>query len=97
MRITWAPEARRQLSEIWHYIALDSAQAADRMVTRLVAAVERLAYFPHLGRSGRESSRELAVAGTNFIVIYRVKGEEIRIGSVVHGAQRREPLDPVEE
>jgi toxin ParE1/3/4 len=88
MRIVWAPEARRQIHEIWHYIALDDAQAADRMVTRLVAAVEKLAHFPHLGRPGRESSRELVVSGTPFVVVYRVEGEEIRIGTVVHGAQR---------
>jgi toxin ParE1/3/4 len=58
------------------------------MVTRLVRAVEKLAHFPHLGRPGRESCRELVVSGTPFIVVYRVEGEEIRIGTVVHGAQR---------
>jgi len=88
MRITWAPEARRQIHEIWHYIALDDPQAADRMVTRLVAAVEKLAHFPHLGRPGREGSRELVVSGTPFVVVYRVEGEEIRIGTVLHGALR---------
>jgi toxin ParE1/3/4 len=88
MKITWAPEARRQIHEIWHYIALDSPETADRMVTRLTAAVEKLTYFPHLGRPGREGARELVVGGTNFIVIDRVEGEEIRIGTVVHGAQR---------
>ena len=87
MRITWAPEAKRQIHEIWHYIALDDPQAADRMLTRLVTAVERLTHFPHLGKPGREGSRELVVAGTHFIVIYRVKGEEVKIGTVDHGAQ----------
>jgi toxin ParE1/3/4 len=88
MRITWAPEARRQIHEIWHYIALDDPQAANRMVTRLLRAVEKLAHFPHLGRPGREGSRELVVGSTPFVVVYRVEGEEIRIGTVVHGAQR---------
>jgi toxin ParE1/3/4 len=88
MRITWAPEARRQIHEIWHYIALDNPAAADRMVTRLVVAVEKLLRFPHLGRPGREGSRELVVGGTHFVVIYRVEGEDIKIGSVVHGARR---------
>jgi toxin ParE1/3/4 len=58
------------------------------MVTRLVVAVEKLLRFPQLGRPGREGSRELVVGGTHFVVVYRVEGEEIRIGSVVHGAQR---------
>ncbi len=88
MRITWSPEARRQVGEIWHYIALDDPAAADRIVTRLVAGVEKLSHFPHLGRPGREGSRELVVAGTHFIVVYRVEDDEIKIGTVVHGAQR---------
>jgi plasmid stabilization system protein ParE len=88
MRVTWAPEARRQIHEIWHYIALDDPRAADRMLTRLVTAVERLIHFAHLGKPGREGSRELVVAGTHFVVIYRVLGEEIKIGTVLHGAQR---------
>lgn len=88
MRIVWAAEARRRTHEIWHYIALDDSAAADRIITRLVTAVEKLAFYPYLGRPGRENSRELAVAGTPFIVIYRVKDEEIRIVTVLHGAQR---------
>ncbi len=88
MKLVWSPEARRQIREIWHYIALDDAEAADRMVTRLVVAVEKLLRFPHLGRPGREASRELVVGGTHFIVVYRVEGEEIKIGSVLHGARR---------
>jgi toxin ParE1/3/4 len=88
MRIVWAAESRRQIHEIWHYIALDNVGAANRMFTRLVAAVEKLAHYPYLGRPGRETSRELAVAGTPFIVVYRVQDEEIRIVSVLHGAQR---------
>jgi len=89
MRIRWSPEASRQVGEIWHYIALDDPPAADRMVARLVAAVEKLAHFPHLGRPGREGSRELVVGGTPFIVVYCFDGEEIKIGTVIHGAQRR--------
>ncbi len=88
MKLIWSPEAKRQISEIWHYIALDDPEAADRMVTRLVAAAEKLPHFPHLGTPGREGSRELVIGGTPFIVVYRIKGEEIRIGTVLHGAQR---------
>jgi toxin ParE1/3/4 len=88
MRIVWAAEARRQIHEIWHYIALDNLGGANRMFTRLVAAVEKLNHYPYLGRPGREASRELSVPGTPFIVIYRVQDEEIRIVTILHGAQR---------
>jgi toxin ParE1/3/4 len=88
MRIVWAAEARQRTHEIWHYIALDNLGAANRMFTRLVTAVEKLTFYPYLGRPGREASRELSVAGTPFIVIYRVRDEEIRIVTILHGAQR---------
>jgi len=88
MKVIWAPEAKRQLSDIWHYIVLDNPAAAERMATRLVAAVEKLSHFPYLGRPGREQSRELVVSGTPFIVVYRVSAEEVRIVTILHGAQR---------
>jgi toxin ParE1/3/4 len=88
MKITWSSEAKRQTSDIWHYIAIDDPNAADRMVARLVAAVEKLNHFPHLGRPGREGSRELVVSGTPFIVVNRVENDEVRIGTILHGAQR---------
>jgi toxin ParE1/3/4 len=90
MQIRWAPEARRELQGIWRYIALDDAAAADRMATRLVVAVEKLAHFAHLGRPGREGTRELVVSGTPFMVVDRVGAVEIRIVTVLHGAQREE-------
>ncbi len=84
------PEARRQVHEIWHYIALDDSDAADRMTARLVASVEKLTHFPHLGRPGREGKREMVGGGTHYIVVYGVEGEEIKIFTVLHGAQRKE-------
>jgi toxin ParE1/3/4 len=88
MKITWSPESRRQTSDIWHYIAIDDPNAANRMVARLAAAVEKLRHFPYLGRPGRKGSRELEVSGTPFIVVYRVEKQEVKIGTILHGAQR---------
>jgi len=51
-------------------------------------AVERLADFPHRGRPGRlEGTRELVVAGTPYLVVYRTKGTSLRILRLLHGAQ----------
>ena len=55
MRIVWAAEARRQIHEIWHYIALDNPGAANRMFTRLVAAVEKLSLLPISWSPGKGS------------------------------------------
>jgi plasmid stabilization system protein ParE len=51
--------------------------------------VEYLADHPDLGRAGRvRGTRELLIAGTPYIVAYRVVGNRLRILSVIHSARR---------
>ncbi len=45
-RITWSPQALRDVESIREYIAVDSLRHADLVVGRIVAAVERLHSFP---------------------------------------------------
>jgi len=48
-----------------------------------------LAEHPELGRLGRvRGTRELVVTGTRYLLIYRVKGDEIQILRVLHGRQQ---------
>jgi len=92
VEIVWSPLARARLSEIRAYIALDNPDAAERVAMRIVALVETLKNFPHLGRPGAEPGvRELVISGTPYIVIYRVRGDRITVNTIWHGAQRREP------
>jgi len=52
-------------------------------------AAEQLADHPHLGRPWRvEGRRELVIADTPFILVYRVLNNCVRILSVIHGARR---------
>ena len=92
VEIVWSPLARARLSEIRAYIALDNPDAAERVAMRIVALVETLKNFPHLGRPGAEPGvRELVISGTPYIVMYRVRGDRVTINTIWHGAQRREP------
>jgi toxin ParE1/3/4 len=51
--------------------------------------VERLQEFPMIGRKGRvEGTRELVIAGTPYIVPYRVRDDVVQIITVLHNAQR---------
>lgn len=43
--------AQEDFKRIWHFIALDSAQAADRLLLALEAKIERLRDFPQIGTS----------------------------------------------
>ena len=44
-----APEAARDIEEIWEYIAADSIEAADRVIDEIYQTLERLVHFPHTG------------------------------------------------
>jgi len=89
MKIRWLRAALRNLDEQAAYIATDNPEAAVRMVGRVCGAIEGLAEYPSLGRPGRvPGTRELVVSGTPFVIPYRVRGDQVEILRVFHGAQR---------
>lgn len=86
--IVWTDEALNDLDDIGAYIALDDPNAAARTVVRIGEAVGGLGFFPRIGRPGRISdTRELVVANTPYIVIYRLR-DRVEILAVIHGSQR---------
>jgi addiction module RelE/StbE family toxin len=86
--VVWTRRARRNLDDIGSYIASDDPTAAARVVERVASSVDRLAEYPMLGRSGAvEETRELVVAGTPYIVIYRLT-HRVEILRIRHGTQR---------
>lgn len=91
MEIVWAPLALTRLQEIRAYVARDKPEAAERLATRIVSVVEALRNYPYLGRAGAEPGiRELVIGGTPYLVLYRVHGQRVTIGTIWHGAQSRE-------
>ncbi len=89
MRVRWARAASRHLEEVADHIARDRPAAADSVVKQIVEHAEELADFPQIGRAGRvDGTRELVVVGTPYIVVYRVRGGEVEIAAVFHGARK---------
>jgi toxin ParE1/3/4 len=87
--IVWSPRAIGHLAHLREYIARDSPEAANRIATTLLDAVERLAELPNLGRPGRAAgTRELVVPGTPYIIAYRLRGDRLEVVAVFHGTQK---------
>jgi toxin ParE1/3/4 len=88
MRIVWSQTAISNLIEIRNYIEQDKPVAARQLAERILKSVERIAEHPHLGRAGREpETRELIVAGTPYIIVYRIFRGHLSILAILHAAQ----------
>jgi toxin ParE1/3/4 len=94
MQVIWSATAVAQLAEIRAYIEQDKPEAALGIARRIVAAADQLGRNPHLGRPGRTSgTRELIVAGTPYLLPYKLQGNRVKILAVFHAA-RQWPEEP---
>lgn len=89
MTIIWMPLAGQDLDSLYKYVSRESEPVAKKLVAHIFSAVEMLGQFPLAGRTGRvPETRELVISQTPYIVPYRIRGDEIQILAVIHGAQR---------
>jgi len=89
MKLRWTRVALQDLRHLYEYIAEDNPSAANRMVTRIQDATQRLKNHPQMGRPGRvQGTRELVIAGSPYIVVYILADSEIQIVAIIHSAMR---------
>ncbi len=88
MRLAWRPRALADIQALRGRVAREQPAAAARVAGRILAAAELLPTYPELGRVGRApDTRELAVARTPYLLIYRCQDDLVTILRVLHGAQ----------
>jgi toxin ParE1/3/4 len=86
-------DARKDLNEIWLYIADANEAAADRFIRALVSRFPLLASQPEMGREREELPGGLrSHAFGNYIIFYRRARSGIEIVRVLHGARDLTPL-----
>lgn len=87
-RIRLAPAARRDLDEIWVYIARESGSedAATRVLERIAEKFALFARFPFIGReTAAERHPDVRTfLADGYVIFYRPAGSEIRILRVIH-------------
>jgi toxin ParE1/3/4 len=90
VRVRWLRTALAELGAEADYLALDNPAAAGPVVERIFRAVHLLSENPALGRAERvPGTRELVVAGTPYIIPYRVRGDAVEILRLFHAAGKR--------
>jgi toxin ParE1/3/4 len=91
-----SPLAEADLDDIWYYIATQSnaTEAADRLIDSLTRRFLLLANHPYIGRARDEDfgvgTRSFAVG--NYVMVYRVEGENVLIVRVAPGRRDIEAL-----
>ncbi len=89
-RVIWADSALDDLDSIKAYIGQFSPIAAQRMAQRILTATENvIALFPHAGRSIGGGHYEFPIVRP-YALRYRIKGDDVIILRVRHGARQAE-------
>jgi addiction module RelE/StbE family toxin len=91
MRVQFSRAAQADIQSIYDFIAFENPAAAKRVISEIELAVNRLADFPLLGRTGAvENTRELALSRLPYIVVYAVGEDAVEIIAVFHAAQDKQ-------
>ena len=87
--VTWSPQAIRDVEAVRAFITQDSLTYADLIVRRLVAAVERLQFFPESGRivPERQSPEIREVIVSPYRIVYRLRSSAVEIVTVFRGSR----------
>jgi toxin ParE1/3/4 len=91
-----APQADSDLDGIWYYVATKSGSvdAADRLVDSISERFFLLANHPNIGRARdqdlRPGLRSFAVG--EYVVLYRIDGEDVLILRVLRGSRNIQAL-----
>ncbi|HWZ48992.1 MAG TPA: type II toxin-antitoxin system RelE/ParE family toxin [Herbaspirillum sp.] len=88
MRLEWSPFALEDRGCIFDFIEQDSPRAAIAVDERIATQVLMLIQFAESGRPGRiDGTRELIISHTQYIVVYRIINDTVRILRILHSAQ----------
>jgi toxin ParE1/3/4 len=91
LRIRWRPLAEADRDGIVDYIAQNNGRAALELGDTIERRVEELAEQPRLFRPCRVRGTREMVVHPNYVVVYRIKRDEIEIVRVLH-TSRQWPL-----
>jgi len=90
LALDWSDEARHDLAEIQDYIEQFNPIAALNLRNFLEASAERLPSMPYAFRVGRVKGTREYPAHPNYLLVYKVDIEKVRILRVMH-AKRKYP------
>jgi addiction module RelE/StbE family toxin len=92
MELFWTPEAIQDRDDIYDYIEADNPAAALALDELFEEKAALLVGRPGLGRIGRAPDTRELVVHRNYILIYDIAGDLVRMLNVVHAARQWPPI-----
>lgn len=86
--VRWSETALDDVDEMTTFIARDNPAASNRMADLIFEAAEKLAIGPYHYRPGREPGTREAVVHPNYILVYAVQADAIRVLRLLHARQQ---------
>ena len=87
-RLTWRPMALADRDAIMVSIAQDNPTAAIDLDLEFEAKAENARLRPKLYKAGRVKGTREIVVRPNYVMVYRVIGDEVDVLRVLHAAQQ---------
>lgn len=91
MKLSWTAEAIADRIDIYDYIEADNPAAALALDELFSKAAERLQHHPMIGRVGRADRTRELVVHENYILVYDIAEDGVRILRVLHAARQWPP------
>ena len=91
MDLFWTPEAIADRVGIYDYIEADKPTAALALDEIFSEKAWLLIHHPGLGRKGRVMGTRELVVHPNYLLVYDVVGEHVRVLRVLHAAMQWPP------
>jgi len=90
MKIAWTEKARKNLDNIYEYIATDSPYYAEQTIDNIIQKVVLAAKHPRIGPTVIEYEREdiRQVFYHPYRIIYLIENDGIKVLSVIHEARQ---------
>lgn len=88
-RVLWTATAVSDLEQIANYLGERTPAHSARIVRAIYELVDSLHYSPSRGRAGRKpGTRELVASKLPYVLIYRLRSDDVRLLRILHGAQK---------
>lgn len=98
VRIRYTRQAVDDLDAIFDYVCLENPVAAEKLLSAFDSSIRRLKSNPYIGAALRTDEPMFVVHGYRYLVVspylifYRVEGQDVYIGRILHSRQDWLPL-----